>query len=158
MCACVQTSGDGSLTTIIFDLWTAQSAKAQGHLWTKTFSSFSRNYFIPPLLPFIHTCILWSFHAVPFPCSFSLLCLLYFHHFPQPRLCPPFPLCLFISWLTLSVSSLLASSHFSLYLCFSFCFSSPSLSPSAVFFLSSLPISGNHKKCICAHTSAYSML
>lgn len=38
--------------------------------------------------------ILWPFHAVPFACSFSLLCLLYFHHFPQPRPCPPLTLCL----------------------------------------------------------------
>lgn len=60
---------DCSLTTIISDLQSAQPAKAQGHLWTQTFSSFARHYFTLPFLPFIHT----HHSLIILSCSFLLV-------------------------------------------------------------------------------------
>ncbi len=62
----LQMSGDSSLTTIISDLQSAQSAQAQGRLWTRTFSSFPLHYYVFSLRPLILTChSLSSVHAVP---------------------------------------------------------------------------------------------
>lgn len=162
---CIATSGDCSLTTIISDLQSAQPAKAQGHLWTQTFSSFSRHYFILPLRPFIRTC-----HSLVISrCAFLLV------HSPSvSSVFPPLPHnpspvhlshCAFYQLIHFFCSSSAGLvSPTSLYLCFSCRSTHPPFTLSLSFclfgsFPSSLALSGKHKiGCICAHTNTYSML
>lgn len=167
MCVCVllQTSGDSSLTTIISDLQSAQPAKAQGHLWTQTFSSFSLHYSILSLCPLILTCHSHSsFHAAPFSpfiLSVTSLCISATSPPPpQPKACPPLTLCL------LSVNS-----FFLFPVCwprltyFSLSLLQLSLSlPRSVSLLLSLwflsifpPLSLGKRKiaCICVHTNTH---
>lgn len=167
VCACsvcmrLQTSGDCSLTTIISDLQSAQPAKAQGHLWTQTFSSFSRHYFILPLCPFCHSLVIsrCAFLLVHSPSVSSVFPPLP----PLPKPCPPLTLCL------LSVNSFFLFlvcwprlTYFSVSL-FQLSLNPPPLTLSLSFclfgsFPSSLALSGKHKiACICAHTNTYSTL
>lgn len=155
VCMRLQKSGDCSLTTIISDLQSAQPAKAQGHLWTQTFSSFSRHYFILPLRPFTLRLS---------PSSFSLRVLRISTTSPNPS---PVHLshCAFYQLIhSFCSSSAGLVSPISLYLCFSCRSTHPPFTLSLSLclfgsFPSSLALSGKHKiACICAHTNTYSML
>ena len=94
----VQTSGDSSLTTIISHLQSAQPAKAQGHLWTRTFSSVSLPLFcssFPSSGPHLHSFSHFTLRLSP-PVTSSLSPPLTPHPTPpNPNpVCPPLTLCL----------------------------------------------------------------
>ena len=156
----VQTSGDSSLTTIISHLQSAQPAKAQGHLWTRTFSSVSLPLFcssFPSSGPHLHSFSHFTLRLSP-PVTSSLSPPLTPHPTPpNPNpVCPPLTLCL------LSVNSFFLFlvcwprlTYFSLSLFQLSLPRSQSLPPSVSFgsFPSFLALSGKHKiACICVHT------